>query len=549
MKMNSLVGYVRTAVLGLCASVAFCCAGASAAVRPAVWTDSYRAARAYAERNNVPLLVYYGSTDCGASNFFISDVLESDEFNAWLSRHPIVLVRLHASDEVLKAARQGTEETSPYPEFFAARTWIKSVAKSINQYPFLGLYWKRSNGSVVQQAFTGRSGSIPSVSGSGAKGQLEKMIALLDKQFGKYTGGVTPDPVPTYGIVDIDTLPTYDVQTRNNNLYAVRTFHVPLKAMSEETGLMLVAGLLTVTEAANGKLSATYEGSVVKKFKFSGAWDRFNLTTDAGLAEMSDKNGAQLRLELSKKGVLSAELDIPFGYSSVYGTLSGSALHTVATSSYYGFYGLYTVALMDFGNGLGSGSLTLNVSKTGKVTWKGTMADGSALNGSALLQLNLDGTASLPIFKKSSKYIFSAELVISGDDVCNVADTLVWHSAASDSVFTAYGRAFEKGLSPRKAMARDGLSEPLTLRIGGKDVVELTTSTSGFQFNRKNGLLSAFSYASATGVFTGKAKIDVNGRSVTGAIKGVLLFGSDRSFGYGTFYVRGLSLPVELAAR
>lgn len=544
--------FVAAGVYAVAALQIFAPLAAQSSVRPAVWSENYREARAYAERNGIPLLVYYGSSDCGASTFFLSEVAESAELNAWLGRHPIMLAKLHGSEEMLHAARNSTEEKSPYPDFTAARNWIKSAAvKSITEYPFVGLYWRKADGTTVQKVFTGRSGSIPSVPGSGARSLLEKMIALLDQQFGAYTGGTIQPVTPQKGVVGINTLPVYDVQARNPHLYVARTFTVPMHA--EFNGVRVVAGLLTVTSSAKGSLSAKYSGTTSATFKFSGEWDQFDLSSDMGLATLKEKRGAVLDLRLTKDGELQSELDLPFGYSSVYGRLSGAASYACPTSVFRGFHGLYTVALPSL-QGHGTASLTLNVSKTGKVSWKGVMEDGTAVSGSSQLQMRADGTALLPLYKKMSKYLFSAELVLDGGMICCSGGVAAWHwniSADSEDAFSGIGFAFEKGKGLGKVVAQYGIREPLVLRIGGADVAELTVGTSAFLYSRKKSPLSSLSYSSSTGVFTGKAKVTVGGVSVSGSFRGVILqdAADEHPFGLGTLYVKGMSLPVEIVSK
>lgn len=138
-------------------------------VRQGYWTSDFEAAKAYADNNNVPMLAFWGSSSCGWCKKFKREALNTPEFSTWLKDKPIVLLC--------------TDATNPSQE-----TEVKSFTRGTNtskNYPFVRLYWHKSDGSLLSVCFTGRNGAMP---GKGLD-VVRQFMATMNMYFGSWDGG------------------------------------------------------------------------------------------------------------------------------------------------------------------------------------------------------------------------------------------------------------------------------------------------------------------------------------------------------------------------
>ena len=105
------------------------------------WNTNYDKAKAYAEENNIPLIAYWGESTCAWCSQMINNGLRDDEFKKYQKARKLVMVYYHGANKV-----------TPYKQ------WIMKNAGS--DWPFMAIYWKKADGTVVEKHFTGRTGRL-----------------------------------------------------------------------------------------------------------------------------------------------------------------------------------------------------------------------------------------------------------------------------------------------------------------------------------------------------------------------------------------------------
>ncbi|MBQ6914196.1 MAG: thioredoxin family protein [Kiritimatiellae bacterium] len=148
---------------------------------PGVWNSRFNAAKQYADANNLPLVIFYGKSDCSYCNK-LKKTFTTDEFLSWQNEKKYVLVL-----SIKYSA----------PDWDDAREFISSVLRS-DDLPKIGVYWKTADGKVVKKGFVGRSTMMP----SSVKGELQtKFIDSIEGILAEggttpSGGGDTPTPQP-----------------------------------------------------------------------------------------------------------------------------------------------------------------------------------------------------------------------------------------------------------------------------------------------------------------------------------------------------------------
>ena len=79
-------------------------ATAEAAAEPGVWTADFAGAKARADAEGIPLLIFWGNPGCGYCNR-MKAAFETDEFKEWQSARGILMVKSEANSTVKKFAR------------------------------------------------------------------------------------------------------------------------------------------------------------------------------------------------------------------------------------------------------------------------------------------------------------------------------------------------------------------------------------------------------------------------------------------------------------
>ena len=155
----------------------------AAAVTPGVWNDDFTGSLAYATTNNLPIAVVWGNTSCHYCNN-LAEAIETDTVKNWVAKHKVVLVHKHVATSQTKEA-----------DYVAAKNWIKDINSNLEDYPFVGMWWKKADGTETKVAFTGRTGMMPATEPK--KDLAGQFAATLERYFGESTGGGTTPATPT----------------------------------------------------------------------------------------------------------------------------------------------------------------------------------------------------------------------------------------------------------------------------------------------------------------------------------------------------------------
>jgi len=362
--------------------------------------------------------------------------------------------------------------------------------------------------------------------------------------------------------VAFKSLAKAELKALNEELFTKQTATVPLYESVNLGGKRLV-GTLAVSVTTANKISAKFTGE--KTVSFSGTWDAISLSSGlvtTTLAKKVSRVDYTLDLSMDARGGFEALL-------MADGERIGSGASAAGDVSSYA--GSYTVTLVDQAGEAGTGNLTVKITMAGKATVKGIMPDGTSISVSAVVSPNLDGTATLPIYKASGKYEVSMALAVKPDayetwgsegdkyTVRSVTGCLATYNAVSFSVFGGYWES----TTPLAICDDYKLSYVLDVVVGGETNDVVTATKTGFKVTKA--VLQSLSFTRSTGAFSGKAKFydDVLGKTVTATVKGVLLPGwidckcggepvVERPYGSGTVYYKSgretVSMPIDLVA-
>lgn len=134
-----------------------------------VWNSSFSAGKQYAEENNVPMLLFWSSPGCGFCNN-MKYYCGLQNFVDWQSQRKIVMVFDEGGQSAKSFARNGS-----------------------GLYPYMSIYWPKSDGTTVKVNFSGRPGGPPVTTDpkTGATLELgEQVMATVDFYTADYKGGV-----------------------------------------------------------------------------------------------------------------------------------------------------------------------------------------------------------------------------------------------------------------------------------------------------------------------------------------------------------------------
>ena len=179
MKLKKILHLVAT-----CAGVILGTSGAYAGyistqstVEPGKWTSDYDGAKAYAEKNNIPMIVFWANVDCRICKKIEKEMNNSEDFQNWKDQLKVLMVFVESNSKVKK--------------------WIKDNARTkISKYPYMAVYWpKNVVGEEVLEGFSAYKGEM-SLYGASSKDTNVKQI--MDTVNYLLTGwdseGVTPPP-------------------------------------------------------------------------------------------------------------------------------------------------------------------------------------------------------------------------------------------------------------------------------------------------------------------------------------------------------------------
>ena len=151
------------------------------AVEPGVWSSDYDGALAYADKSNIPLLVFWANKGCSHCEA-VEKEMNKEPFLEWMAQRKLLMVFVESDATVKK--------------------WIKKYAKTkISDFPYMAIYWpKNTYGETVLEGFSAYKGNM-SLYGANSKDSNTKQIMdtvdvlLSDWNPGGTVTPVTPDPV------------------------------------------------------------------------------------------------------------------------------------------------------------------------------------------------------------------------------------------------------------------------------------------------------------------------------------------------------------------
>lgn len=211
-------------------------------VTPGAWCSNFTASKAYADSNNIPLVVFWASPGCSQCEK-LEAACRKSEFKAWMAQRKLVMVFGYGtSGDDMKACK--------------AFAWNESKA-----YPYMAVYWKANTaGKTVLEKFTGRSGKFGH--GTSKSQELwEQFAGAVDSILADWTPGDVP-PVPT---PDPDLTPSVDVK-------AVYGKARTLTALISASDMPVAAATVKIGKlnARKGTLKLAVSGSLAGK-KFSSS--------------------------------------------------------------------------------------------------------------------------------------------------------------------------------------------------------------------------------------------------------------------------------------
>ena len=245
-----------------------------------------------------------------------------------------------------------------------------------------------------------KDGAVALVGSARKPGTYEYVFSLVEKQGTRTIVG----PETAMSIVVSDPS---DVAAGGNPVLG-RKIKATLPLFHVEGGVRVVKGVLEFSMTAKNKIKAQYKGLSSKKTAIKGDW----LALEDGVATtgtLTARTGHALELTLDSIGRIQAGL---------YDPLEGLALTSgdpllLGTGAYASAYvGSYTASLIETSadDRAGDGYVVVKfVASSGKAVWKGVLANGKSVSGSAYVTIDDDGNAVLPLVRyKSGDYLAAA---------------------------------------------------------------------------------------------------------------------------------------------
>ena len=133
--------------------------GVSKTPAPGVWCTDFAAVKKYSEDHDIPLIAFWGTTDCAFCDSMLKYGLKSESFMKYQKERGFMLAYYH-----------GGNKESDY------KSWVKN---SSGEWPYMAIYWKKGG---VNVRFSGRTGKMMMKSGRASAGSTaEDVIAWTTK--------------------------------------------------------------------------------------------------------------------------------------------------------------------------------------------------------------------------------------------------------------------------------------------------------------------------------------------------------------------------------
>ena len=305
----------------------------TSSVKLGAWCGNFTAAKAYADENNIPMVVFWANPGCTQCEK-LEAACKKAEFTDWMASRQLVMVFGYgASGADMKAC--------------------KAFAKSGKEYPFVAVYWKANTaGEGVLERFTGRSGKFGH--GTTKSQELwEQFAGAVDNILADWKPGsvtpVDPNPEPKPDPIDLTALygkaQSLDALVLDSDGAAVGTATVKIGKVNARKGTVKVRVSGTLLTGKKVSASATVspdlaDGSLLGELAFKSPVGAMNFVLEHDAETGSFRFFAQgLGYAISDAGETQVggafdveelsfsaefdELDLPEGYDLVVDAPSG----------------------------------------------------------------------------------------------------------------------------------------------------------------------------------------------------------------------------------
>ena len=305
----------------------------TSSVKLGAWCGNFTAAKAYADENNIPMVVFWANPGCSQCEK-LEAACKKAEFTDWMAARQLVMVFGYgATTADMKAC--------------------KAFAKSGKEYPFVAVYWKANTaGEGVLERFTGRSGKFGHGTTS-SQALWEQFAGAVDNILADWKPGsvtpVDPNPEPTPDPIDLTALygkaQSLDALVFDSDGAAVGTATVKIGKVNARKGTVKVRVSGTLLTGKKVSASATVspdlaDGSLLGELAFKSPVGAMNFVLEHDAETGSFRFFAQgLGYAISDAGETQVggafdveelsfsaefdELDLPEGYDLVVDAPSG----------------------------------------------------------------------------------------------------------------------------------------------------------------------------------------------------------------------------------
>ena len=153
-------------------------------IEPGVWTSDFYGAMAYAQAENIPMLVFWANKGCSHCEG-IEREMNKAYFSEWMDDNKLLMVFVESNASV--------------------KQWIKNSASArISAYPFIAVYWPRnSKGEMVLEGFSAYKGNMGMYGANSKDSNIQQIIDAIEFLIPDWDpNGVVPDPDPVFYTVN-----------------------------------------------------------------------------------------------------------------------------------------------------------------------------------------------------------------------------------------------------------------------------------------------------------------------------------------------------------
>lgn len=159
------------------------------AVEPGVWTSDFNGAKEYAEKNGIPMFVFWANTGCSHCEG-VEKEMNKDLFKTWMADRQLLLVFSEANASV--------------------KSWIKANSKTtIKAYPFAAVYWPKSSGDTVLEGFSAYKGNMAQFGANSKDSNVQQIMDSIDFLLPGWDPSGIVDPIDPVDPDPVDPVHTH----------------------------------------------------------------------------------------------------------------------------------------------------------------------------------------------------------------------------------------------------------------------------------------------------------------------------------------------------